>query len=205
MLYTQTITDEAGKLLKTLMRINELNQTRLVGGTSLALQLGHRKSDDLDFFGYFDNDCDLSEYFTDIQKVEKTATSRSMQFYNLNGIKVDFVRIDYPWLRDAVIEDGIRLASVEDIAALKVNAIIGRGTRKDFIDLFFLLDCFSLKEILSFYSEKYKGISNIQMALRSMVYFDDAESDPMPEMLKPFDWSAAKTRIMKEIRLYNRF
>lgn len=104
---------------------------------------------------------------------------------------------------DVVNIDGVRLASIEDIAALKVNAIIGRGTRKDFVDLFFLLKRFSLKEILSFYEEKYEKKANIQMALRSMVFFDDAESDPMPVMLKPFDWSEAKERIQDSVRQYS--
>lgn len=105
---------------------------------------------------------------------------------------------------DVVNIDGVRLASIEDIAALKVNAIIGRGTRKDFVDLFFLLKRFSLKEILSFYEEKYEKKANIQMALRSMVFFDDAESDPMPVMLKPFDWSEAKERIQDSVRQYSK-
>ena len=182
------------------MAIEELKCTRLVGGTSLALQIGHRKSDDLDFFGSFNCADDLSEYFSTIPVVERTGATRSMQFFNLNGIKVDFVNLDYPWLREPVKEGEIRLASLEDIAALKVNAIIGRGTRKDFVDLFFLLQHFSLNEILVFYEEKYGNKANIQMAMRSMVFFDDAESDPMPVMLKPFDWSGAKHKIQSLVR-----
>ena len=203
MLHTETITEKNKNLLQKIMKIKELENTRLVGGTALALQLGHRISDDLDFFGSFDSTCDLSEYFSDIQDVEKTGANRTMQFFNLNGIKVDFVNLEYPWIKDVVNNDGVRLASIEDIAALKVNAIIGRGTRKDFVDLFFLLKRFSLKEILSFYEEKYEKRANIQMALRSMVFFDDAESDPMPVMLKPFDWSAAKERIQDSVRQYS--
>lgn len=203
MLHTETITEKNKNLLQKLMTIEELKKTRLVGGTALALQLGHRISDDLDFFGSFDSACDLSECFSDIQDVEQTGANRTMQFFNLNGIKVDFINLEYPWIKDVVNIDGVRLASIEDIAALKVNAIIGRGTRKDFVDLFFLLKRFSLKEILSFYEEKYEKKANIQMALRSMVFFDDAESDPMPVMLKPFDWSEAKERIQDSVRQYS--
>lgn len=204
MLHTETITEKNKNLLQKLMAIEELKKTRLVGGTALALQLGHRISDDLDFFGSFDSACDLSECFSVIQDVEKTGANRTMQFFNLNGIKVDFINLEYPWIKDVVNIDGVRLASIEDIAALKVNAIIGRGTRKDFVDLFFLLKRFSLKEILSFYEEKYEKKANIQMALRSMVFFDDAESDPMPVMLKPFDWSEAKERIQDAVRQYSK-
>lgn len=203
MLHTETITEKNKNLLQKLMTIEELKKTRLVGGTALALQLGHRISDDLDFFGSFDSAFDLSESFSDIPDVEKTGANRTMQFFNLNGIKVDFINLEYPWIKDVVNIDGVRLASIEDIAALKVNAIIRRGTRKDFVDLFFLLKRFSLKEILSFYEEKYEKKANIQMALRSMVFFDDAESDPMPVMLKPFDWSEAKERIQDSVRQYS--
>lgn len=203
MLHTETITEKNKNLLQKLMTIEELKKTRLVGGTALALQLGHRISDDLDFFGSFDSAFDLSESFSDIPDVEKTGANRTMQFFNLNGIKVDFINLEYPWIKDVVNIDGVRLASIEDIAALKVNAIIGRGTRKDFVDLFFLLKRFSLKEILSFYEEKYEKKANIQIALRSMVFFDDAESDPMPVMLKPFDWSEAKERIQDSVRQYS--
>lgn len=201
MLYSETITLIANNLLKSLMSVKELEKTRLVGGTALALRIGHRKSDDLVFFGLFDASIDLSELFENIERVEKTGTSGNMQFFNMNGIKVDFVKYEYPWLKREVVSENIRLALLEDIAALKVNAIIGRGTRKDFIDFDFLLHYFSLKEILGFYTDKYEKKASIQMALRSMVFFEDAENDPMPYMLKDFDWDKAKERIKKEVRL----
>lgn len=202
MLHTDVITDKTLVLLKTLMAVKELEQTRLAGGTALALQIGHRKSDDLDFFGLFDCDRDLSEVLPPAMNIERTGSSRTIQFYNINGIKTDFVRYEYPWLKEEVTEGNIRLASLEDIAALKVNAIIGRGTRKDFIDLYYLLRMFPLRDILSFYTEKYGKKSNIQLALRSLVYFDDAESEPMPYLLGDFDWAEAVKTISSEVRRF---
>ncbi len=93
----------------------------------------------------------------------------------------------------------MRLAGVRDIAAMKVNAITNRGTRKDFVDLAFLLERFSLNEIFDFYVRKYPEASPT-LALRSLSYFVDAEMDPLPRMLKPFDWDEAKSRISAAVR-----
>lgn len=82
---------------------------------------------------------------------------------------------------------------------MKISAIIGRGTKKDFIDIAFLLENFSLKEILGFYENKYSE-SSLFMAIKSLTYFDDAENEPMPHMLKNKSWSEIKERILKEVR-----
>ena len=85
----------------------------------------------------------------------------------------------YPWLDDVVYKDGIRLASPRDIAAMKITAIEGRGTKKDFVDIYFLLKKYSLKNLLDFYSQKYPDSSSF-MAMKSLAYFEDAEEEPMP-------------------------
>lgn len=85
--------------------------------------------------------------------------SPHIHIYIVDGIKVDIVNYKYPWLDDVVLEQGLRLASVSDIAAMKITAIIGRGTKKDFIDIAFLLHHFSLEEILHFYAAKYNDSS----------------------------------------------
>ena len=112
-----------------------------------------------------------------------------------NGIKVDFVNYKYPWIDAAVCEDGVLLAGIRDIAAMKISAIIGRGTKKDFIDIAFLLQKFSPKEILDFYSLKYSD-GSIFMALKSLTYFDDAESDIMPDMLAEKSWEKVKKEVV---------
>ena len=108
------------------------------------------------------------------------------------------VNYKYPWLDDVVLEQGLRLASVSDIAAMKITAIIGRGTKKDFIDIAFLLHHFSLEEILHFYAAKYND-SSVFMAMKSLAYFDDAEADPMPDMFVNQSWQQVKAHILSKI------
>ena len=95
--------------------------------------------------------------------------------------------------------DGVRLAGVKDIAAMKVNAITNRGTRKDFVDMARLLDDYLIEDIFAWYREKYPE-ANPALAMRSLSYFVDAETMPMPKMLIPFDWEAAKDRIRAAVR-----
>lgn len=104
----------------------------------------------------------------------------------------------YQWLTEAITEDGLRLASPKDIAAMKVNAIEGRGTRKDFVDIYFLLQHYSLDEILGFYQEKYPEHS-VFRALMSLSYFEDAEKQMMPKMFSKVSWDEMKAYIIKEV------
>ena len=104
----------------------------------------------------------------------------------------------YPWIDSPVQEDGITLAGIKDIAAMKVAAIIGRGTKKDFIDMNQLLHCFSLKEILDLYMQKYPD-GSLFVAMKSLAYFEDAESNPMPLMFDDTDWTSVKANIREAI------
>lgn len=104
----------------------------------------------------------------------------------------------YPWLDEVVLKQEIRMASFKDIAAMKITAVVGRGTKKDFIDIAFLLRHFSLDEILSFYSLKYND-GSIFMAMKSLAYFDDAENEPMPDMFVNQSWEQIKEYILSKI------
>ncbi len=121
----------------------------------------------------------------------------------LNGVKVDIVNYDYPWIGDFVDEEGLRLASPQDIAAMKVNAVMGRGTKKDFIDVYFLLRHFSFAELIKLYLKKYADGSEYR-ALLSMTYFGDADPQPMPYMYENVDWEAVKERIRQEVEKHVR-
>lgn len=199
MLYLETVESSTLELLKKLQRLPVLEQTRLVGGTALALQLGHRKSIDLDFFGTVDCEAEyLRESIAGIASLTILKESPHIHIYIVDGIKVDIVNYKYPWLDDVVLEQGLRLASVSDIAAMKITAIIGRGTKKDFIDIAFLLHHFSLEEILHFYAAKYND-SSVFMAMKSLAYFDDAEADPMPDMFVNQSWKQVKAHILSKI------
>lgn len=203
MLSFRTIVPDTLELLKRLTQEPFLKDCRLVGGTALALQYGHRSSVDLDFFGSFDVDGDeMLEALKSYGSVEKQKLSTNIRIFDINGIKVDIINYSiYPWLEDSVEENGLRLASPKDIAAMKINAIEGRGSKKDFIDIYFLLQRFSLEEILDFYAKKYPNFS-IYRALMSLTYFVDAEKFEMPTMFVDFDWEQCKSFILNEVKAY---
>ena len=98
--------------------------------------------------------------------------------------------------------DDLRLASPKDIAAMKVNAVIGRGTKKDFVDVYFLLRHFTFDEIMQFYLQKYTDGSEYR-ALLSMTYFEDADLQPMPFMFQQVGWDTIKDEIKHQVEMYN--
>lgn len=184
------------------MSENLFHEMRLVGGTALALQYGHRNSIDLDFFGKLDaSDDEILSVLNQYNDLEILKESDKIKIYKISGIKVDFVSYDYPWLDNVVCEDGIRLASTKDIGAMKIYAAEGRGSKKDFIDIYYLLKRFSLEELLSFYKSKYPNHSEF-VALRSLTYFSDAETYPMPLMFTDDNWETMKNEICNAVASY---
>jgi len=200
MLQKQAVKPELLELLEELMLVNEFTNFNLVGGTALALYEGHRLSVDIDLFGRSEINPD---FFTQIlkDKGETIILSQSAKIliYVINKIKVDFVDYDFQLLEPVNVIDGIRLVSKKDIAAMKLNAIAGRGSKKDFVDVYQLLNDFSLSEMLTFYAQKYPNGSEF-MVLKSLLYFDDAEIEPDPIMLIPITWSQIKERIIHEVK-----
>ena len=168
------------------------------------MQYGHRRSVDLDFFGHTTENVDeLTEAIREeVGHIQTLSATKRIKVYNIQNVKVDIVNYDYPWIDDAVIEGDIRMASPKDIAAMKVNAVIGRGTKKDFIDIFFLLQHYTFDELLQFYKKKYPDGSEFR-ALLSMAYFADADLQAMPYMYENVEWSDIKQRIRKEQEQYN--
>ena len=199
MLYLSTISPSTLELLNQLLKIDEFSGLRLAGGTALALQIGHRKSIDLDFFGEVNfTDLNGQNIFKGFKSVESLKVSKNINIFEINDVKVDFVNYSYPWLTDPIILDGIRMAQMEDIAAMKLAAITGRGTRKDFIDLYFLLRKFTLEDIFQYYQQKYADASPY-LVLKSLVYFDDAENDISVNMIENISWEEVKSKISNEV------
>ena len=203
MLQTQTIQPELLELLKKIMSSSIFNGFNLVGETSLALQIGHRFSVDIDMFGKQEIDeFEFVDELSNFGKVIVIKKSKNVLILSVNGIKVDFVNYKYPLLEEITIVENIRLASDKDISAMKLNAIAGRGSRKDFIDLHFLLQKYSLKELISFYNTKYADGSEF-MVLKSLTYFEDAESEEIPILFQKLDWNEIKFSIQKAINDFN--
>lgn len=126
-------------------------------------------------------------------------STENIRIYSVDDVKVYFVNYSrYPWIDDAIIEEALRLASPKDIAAMKVNAVEGRGTKKDFIDIYALLQRYSLKEVLDFYGQKYPDHSDFH-ALMSLSYFDDADEQIPPLMFELPDWEHMKRCIQQAV------
>ena len=197
MLYYETIDAATLELLRKLMAILLFSSLRLAGGTSLALQYGHRKSIDIDLFGNIDIDRDsLSQALSETGEVKLVNSRTNIHVYTINGVKVDIVNYPYPWIDELINQDGLRLASAKDIGAMKLAAITGRGTKKDFIDLYELLKHYTLAELMKFYEQKYPD-GSLFLVLKSLVYFEDAEAEITPFLLKEYSWENVKEYIRK--------
>lgn len=205
MLQLQTVAPDTLELLKTIVSKPEMKGFRLVGGTALALQYGHRQSVDLDFFGSPTvSQEDTIDVLSSLGNITiHNRTDKILQVV-LRGIKVDVIDYSrYGWIDPPVVDDGIVLASPRDIAAMKINAIEGRGSRKDFVDIYMLLQHYTLSELLDFYSMKYPNYS-IFRALLSLTYFDDAETQAMPKTFIPQTWEEIKAYISDKVKECNR-
>jgi len=130
--------------------------------------------------------------------VHSLQNTKSIHIFEIEGVKVDIVNYPYKWLEDPIEDDGIKLSGLKDIASMKLAAITNRGTKKDFIDMYFLLQHFSLNEMLGYYKTKY-NTNSIYNVIRSLVYFADAENDPMPKMYIPVIWDEVKSTIKESV------
>ena len=135
MLHVETVLARTLDLLKDLQSIPELADMRLVGGTALALQLGHRTSVDLDLFGSFDDNISFKQVIAGRGHSVEGDIEGAVQTLMVDGVKVDLVNYKYPWLAPAIEESGVRLAAPDDIMPMKLSAAANRGRKKDFIDI----------------------------------------------------------------------
>lgn len=200
MLYSKTVSKELYRLLVSIQKDDLFEKLRLVGGTALALQYGHRISVDLDFFGNLNADkSEIVQCLSSMGEALTIKNSKNIKVFTVNGIKVDFVNYNYPWIDKPIEESGLLLASDKDIAAMKVAAITGRGSKKDFVDMYFLLKRFTLSQILEFYEMKYPDAS-MYLAVKSLTFFEDAEAQPIPKMLQPCEWETVKGEVRNRVR-----
>lgn len=175
----------------------------LAGGTALALQICHRTSIDFDFYTQkkFDSR-KLRERLDEIfKKVQEIYIAEDTLGLSIDDIGVSFFRYPYPLIRPCQKIDNISIASLEDIAAMKILAISQRGGRRDFIDIYFLMKEFGLNQIMEFIKEKYP-MFNIYVGLQGLTYFADADRDPEKgryRLLKEVRWNKIKKFIIKEV------
>lgn len=203
MLREETVEPATLELLKKIVTLPELKQFRLVGGTALSLLFGHRKSIDLDFFTDqpLDKDILLTALEDAFGRITPTNDRKHIYQCIIQNVKVDFVSVSDPFLNPTQIIDEIPFADTKDLIALKLNAVKGRGVKKDFWDIAKLLQMYSLEQLFEYYQDRYKQ-DDIMMLRRSIAYFEDAENNIDPECLTGMTWSKVKNAITVALNDY---
>jgi len=192
--HREAITAPMVGTLETLERQGVLTGFYLAGGTALALHLGHRRSLDLDFF--------TSERFKEdalLQRLDGfSLAARDPQTLHgeIGGTKVRFLGYEHPGMFPQAPFLGVAVADPRDIASMKISAITSRGARRDFIDLYAAAQLHGLPELLRLFHSQV-NYSRVHV-LKSLTYFEDAEKEPMPEMLAPIPWAEVKSYFLRE-------
>lgn len=197
MLYTETIEGGTLELLRNLQSEVLLSSFNLVGGTSLALRMGHRKSVDLDLFTKDDFDLqELRELLVNKYNLRVSYEKGKMLKGFINNVKIDLIKYDYPQVCSVETIEGIRFESIPDVIAMKLSAICDNGSRiKDFIDIAFLSSKYSFDDMLKFYSTKFPA-SNQMMLAKALVYFADIDFNEDIVMLNcDFNWDKISKRL----------
>ena len=199
--HREVIPAETETTLRALREAKLLSPFYLAGGTGLALQFGHRLSLDLDFFSpeQFDEET-LLQHAQALPEFALVSRAPFTLHATVGGTKVSFLGYVYPLLFPTRRFEDVAVADSRDIACMKVSAIASRGTRRDFVDLYVASQQYGLQEILQLFAQKYAQTRYSKMhVLKSLTYFGDAEKDPLPHMLVPFDWEKTRQFFEREV------
>lgn len=201
MLYKETVRKEMWELLQQLMKDEKLKDFNLVGGTALSLIIGHRLSIDIDLFTTNDfNVQEMLAHLSDQYPIKIREILENTMLLDIGQIKVDIIAHKYPWQESIRTIEGVRLASLRDIGAMKVFAIFQNGTRiKDFVDMHFLLEYHPLRTYLEAYEKKYDR--NPGLAARALLHHDniDMEEKVMLVKGKETNWDKMTQRLEKAV------
>lgn len=199
--HREVISPAVEHALEELRQLSVLAPFYLAGGTGLALQFGHRRSEDVDFF--------TQEPFSPEELVAKLrklgefsllAVSPDTLHVQIHEIKVSFLGYVYPVLFPLGAFLNLDVADPRDIACMKLSALASRGTRRDFVDLYAASKGYGLGQLLEFFRQKYAQANySLIHVLKSLTYFEDAEKEPMPAMLVPLSWEEVKQFFREEI------
>jgi predicted nucleotidyltransferase component of viral defense system len=204
-MYWNVISKKQVNLLKKLGFLKKYG-FYLAGGTALALQIGHRTSVDLDFYTEkkFDSRKVREELDKRFKKVQEIYIAEDTLGLSVDGVGVNFFRYPYSLIKPCQGIERVLLASAEDIAAMKILAISQRGRRRDFIDIYFLIKEFNLRQKIEFIKQKYP-MFNIYVGLQGLTYFKDADEDPEKRryrLFKQVRWNEVKKFIIKEVNKF---
>jgi len=202
-MHPRVLSKQGWSTVRQLVADGIVDSWMLAGGTALALHLGHRHSEDLDFFrtGSFDVDGLLAR-LARISDTQVLSRSGDKLHVLLAGLRISFLKTEAALLFPPSEYRGLALADPRDIAVMKVIAIGGRGSRKNFIDLYCLLKGgMNLPEILSLVEKRFDHIDhNAYHIQKSLVWFEDAEAEPMPDMIRSIEWQSVRQEIEGAVR-----
>ena len=208
MLHNKTVEPGTLSLLKKLMTLTSLQPFSLVGGTALALRYGHRSSVDLDLFFHekFDHQIIESELISEFGNDFDYESGHKQFgiFCYLQKIKVDIVYFPHKPISDFIVEENIRMYSSADISAMKIQAILGRGKKKDFWDLHELLQHYPLQQMIDWHKQKYPSQMLAISIPNAITYFADADESETPVSFKNQTWEQIKKGISKAVSDYLR-
>lgn len=203
-LHTNTIPQTTLLVLDNIKNISGIQNFYLTGGTALSLLLGHRESEDLDFFtkSSFEPTL-LQQKLLQLGNLENVQMDQGTLNLFMNKIKLQFLYYPYNLLEKFIPWSGINISSMIDIACTKLITISMRGSKKDFIDLYFILQRIKLNELLVKLEEKYAKVQyNYPHILKSLIYFSDADGQPMPRMHRDFSWEEVKDFIVRQVKAF---
>jgi hypothetical protein len=188
--HLEVLDEGTNRALRDLNAASLLRGFYLAGGTGLALTLGHRRSMDLDFFTQEPFDADrIIGKLRDFQSLRVLEKDEGTLHVNIGEAKISFLSYPYPLLFPCQSLEGVEVADPRDVACMKLSAIAGRGTRRDFIDFYAVVRVYGLPQILEWFEEKFRQVSLSRVhLLKSLTYFEDARHDPMPDMLIAVSW-----------------
>ena len=203
-LFWNTVTENMRLVLQGFMQAKIGASFYLAGGTGLSLQLGHRRSVDLDFFS-------PSEDIPTIRAVLEgaltpfhatlTDSAWGNLVYLAKGVRVGFYGYGFPLVAPLVATEGVRLASLEDIALMKLDALLSRAARKDFYDLYFICQKTPLRQLLDRAPQKYTNVRDFEaQTVKRLVYFENAEADLDPVLLEPVSWNDVKKFFVRQAK-----
>lgn len=211
MLHWYTLGEERKAVLKLIAEQNPLPGSYLAGGTALALILGHRQSFDFNWFcaDYFDSEI-LARQLSNISSFQISEAAKGTLHGIFKGVRITWFHYPNPMLDDFMTTaemPGLKLASLKDIAVMKLVALSHRGSAKDFVDLYELANYgLAMDQLIDYLPRKFlEAKLNYYHIIKSLSYFDDAENEPLPKMLIDLDWQALKKYFLEEqSRLMNR-
>ena len=202
-MFEETLTKGANDSLAILGRSGILKDAYLAGGTAAALQIGHRISVDFDFFTPKEFvPKKFSTALLELGSFDESQADEGTVLGRFKGVSFSLFIYKYPLIFPAIKYLSLDIADIKDIAAMKIDAIATRGAKRDFVDLYFICQSdYRLRQLLDIYDKKYKNLAAAEIhIMKSLIYFDDAESDEMPKMLKKVAWEEIKKYFENEVK-----